>query len=190
MFRMSTVGTRRYMSPEMMRGYGYNQKTDSYSWALVFHEMISLKKPYTKYNREMHKDLVCEQLGRPYISIDFAWSAREILQRSWCDDVTERLSMAEICDELDQMIETVQHQSLPLIERSLRAVVEMADLLEYGNSKSLACIPVAVAACNNCRDHDASDLKYPSSDSSSSENVSSSKTSTSPSVSRGAIAIE
>ena len=109
MYRMSTVGTRRYMSPEMIRGRGYNQKTDSYSWALVFYEMMSLQKPYAKYNREMHKILVCEEFGRPHIGIDIPWSARDLLQRSWCDNVSDRLTMRETRDELEQMIETVKH---------------------------------------------------------------------------------
>lgn len=188
MFRMSTVGTRRYMSPEMIRGYGYNQKTDSYSWALVLYEMISLQKPYIKYNREMHKDLVCERLGRPLIYVEFPWSARKLLQRSWCDDVSDRLSTREICVELDQMIETVQQQSLPLMERSLRAVVEMAELFELGNGKGLEC--GVISACNDCRDLDSSGLKHRSTYSSSSENESSSKTSTSASTRRGVVAIE
>ncbi len=141
MYRMSTVGTRRYMSPEMIRGGGYNQKTDSYSWALVFYEMIHLEKPYLKYNRELHKVVICEEQGRPQISIDIPWSARDLLQRTWCDDVSDRLTMRETCDELEQIIETVKQQTLPLIERSLRAVVEMAELFEFGNVLSSGAIP-------------------------------------------------
>lgn len=150
MYRMSTVGTRRYMSPEMIRGRGYNQKTDCYSWALVFYEMIHLEKPYAKYNREFHKVLVCEEHGRPHISMDVPWSARDLIQRTWCDDVSDRLTMRETCNELDQIIETVQEQTLPLIERSLRAVVEMAGLFGFGNG----AIP--------CSDHDDSDQKHSS----------------------------
>lgn len=161
MYRMSTVGTRRYMSPEMIRGQGYNKKTDCYSWALVFYEMMSLRKPYAKYNREMHKILVCGELGRPHISVDIPWSARDLLQRSWCDNVSDRLTMIETCDELEQMIESVKQQTLPLIERSVRAVVEMAELFEFGNDKTLTCISGgAISACQNCEGD--SELKYPS----------------------------
>ena len=35
LYRMSTVGTRRYMSPEVISGFCYNQKTDVYSWSMV-----------------------------------------------------------------------------------------------------------------------------------------------------------
>ena len=151
---MSTVGTRRYMSPEMMSGHGYNQKTDSYSWAMVFYEMLSLQKPYAKFNRDMHKILVCQQQGRPHASNDIPWSARDLLKRSWCNDISDRPKMQEICDELEKMADTVEQQTLPLIERSLRAVLEMAELFGFGNDKALTCIASGVIPCNNDDDSD------------------------------------
>ena len=154
-YRMSTVGTRRYMSPEMMSGHGYNQKTDSYSWAMVFYETLSLQKPYAKFNRDMHKILVCEQQGRPHASMEIPWSARDLLTRSWCNDISDRPTMQEICDELEKMVDTVEQQALPLIERSLRAVLEMAELFGFGDDKALACKASAgVISCNNDDDSD------------------------------------
>jgi serine/threonine protein kinase len=153
-YRMSTVGTRRYMSPEMISGHGYNQKTDSYSWAMVFYEMLSLQKPYAKYNRDMHKILVCEQQGRPLPSMDIPWSARDLLKRSWANDISDRPTMKEICDELEKMIDTVAQQTLPLIERSLRAVLEMTELFGFGNEKALPCIASGVIPCNDDDDSD------------------------------------
>ncbi len=163
MYRMSKVGTRRYMSPEMIRGGGYNQKTDSYSWALVFYEMIHLQKPYAKYNRELHEILVCEEQGRPQISKDVPWNAQDLLRKTWCDVVFDRLSMKETCIELDQIIETVKQQTLPLIERSLRALSEMVELFEFGNDKTLACLSRAgVLPCNNFDDSEQKPLPYSS----------------------------
>jgi serine/threonine protein kinase len=40
LYRMSSVGTRRYMSPEVISGYCYNQKTDVYSWSMVRSKII------------------------------------------------------------------------------------------------------------------------------------------------------
>jgi serine/threonine protein kinase len=142
------------MSPEMMSGHGYNQKTDSYSWAMVFYEMLSLQKPYAKFNRDMHKILVCQQQGRPHASNDIPWSARDLLKRSWCNDISDRPKMQEICDELEKMVDTVEQQTLPLIERSLRAVLEMAELFGFGNDKALTCIASGVIPCNNDDDSD------------------------------------
>lgn len=132
-YRMSKVGTRRYMSPEMITGHGYNQKTDTYSWAMVLYEMLCLEKPYAKYNRKMHKILVCDEQGRPRASADIPWAARDLLKRSWCHDFSHRLTMKEVYDELGRMINIVEQQTLPLIERSLRAVLEMAKLFGFGN---------------------------------------------------------
>jgi len=135
-YRMSTVGTRRYMSPEMISGHGYNQKTDSYSWAMVFYEMLSLQKPYAKYNRELHKILVCEKQGRPHAPMDIPWSAHDLLKMSWGNDISDRPTMRETCDKLKEMIDTIEQQTLPLIERSLKAVLEMAELFGFGNDKT------------------------------------------------------
>lgn len=159
-YRMSTVGTRRYMSPEMISGHGYNQKTDTYSWAMVFYEMMSLQKPYAKYNRELHKIQVCEKQGRPHVPFDIPWSARDLLKRSWDKDISVRPTMQETCCELDQMINIVEQQTLPLIERSLRAVLEMAEVFGFGNDKTLACISIGGVNSLNIDDH--SERKYPS----------------------------
>jgi len=146
-YRMSTVGTRRYMSPEMISGNGYNQKTDSYSWAMVFYEMLSLQKPYAKCNRASHKVLVCEKQKRPHVSADIPWNARDLLKRSWGNDVSDRPTMREICNRLEQMLITVEQQNLPLIERSLRAVLEMAELFGFGSENTLSCIASGTIPC-------------------------------------------
>ncbi|OEU17206.1 kinase-like protein, partial [Fragilariopsis cylindrus CCMP1102] len=122
LYRMSSVGTRRYMSPEVISGYCYSQKTDVYSWSMMFFEILSLQKPYAKYNRSLHKILVCENKGRPYPSMDIPWNSRNLLKRGWAQNSFDRPTIKEIYDELCPMIETVEQQVLPINERSLRAV--------------------------------------------------------------------
>ena len=155
---MSVVGTRRYMSPEMISGHGYNQKTDSYSWAMVFYEILSLQKPYAKYNRKMHRILVCEQQARPHTSIEIPWNAWDLLEQSWNSDISDRMTMKEICDELNNIIDTVEQQTLPLIDRSLRAVLEMAELFGFGNDTILSCITSGAVLGND--NIDGSERKY------------------------------
>mmetsp|Transcript_51559 Transcript_51559/g.59666 ORF Transcript_51559/g.59666 Transcript_51559/m.59666 type:complete len:494 (+) Transcript_51559:135-1616(+) len=137
LYRMSTVGTRRYMSPEVISGYCYNQKTDVYSWSMVFFEMLCLKKPFAKYNRSLHKILVCENHGRPYPSMDVPWNSRDLLERAWAQNSFDRPTMKEIYDELCPMIETVEHQTLPITERSLRAVLEISELFVFDNNNRM-----------------------------------------------------
>ena len=125
---MSGVGTRRYMAPEMILGRGYNQKIDCYSWAMVFYEMLSLQKPYASYNRDVHKILVCENEDRPRPSVEVPLPARKLLQRAWAQQPWDRPSMKEICNDLEVMIESAERQALTAHERSLKVIMEMAEL--------------------------------------------------------------
>jgi len=134
LYRMSTVGTRRYMSPEVISGFCYNQKTDVYSWSMVFFEILCLQKPFAKYNRSLHKILVCENHGRPYPSMDVPWNSRDLLKRAWSQNSFDRPTMREIYDELCPMIEIVEQQALPITERSLRAVLEISELFVFDNN--------------------------------------------------------
>ena len=87
----------------------------------MFFEILSLQKPYAKYNRSLHKVLVCETKGRPYPSMDIPWNSRNLLKRAWAQNSFDRPTIKEIYDELCPMIETVEQQVLPINERSLRA---------------------------------------------------------------------
>jgi serine/threonine protein kinase len=131
---MSGVGTRRYMAPEMILGHGYNQKIDCYSWAMVFYEMLCLQKPYASYNREAHKILVCEHEDRPRPSSDVPVMARKLLEKTWAQDPGDRLSMAEIYRELENMVDSAERQAMTLPERSLKVVMEMAELFTVEDS--------------------------------------------------------
>lgn len=133
-FKMSGVGTRRYMAPEVISGQCYNQKIDCYSWAMVFFEMLSLQKPFALYNREAHRILVCENGERPYITSDIPFDAHSLLRQAWVQDPCDRLSMHQIYDELGLIIDCAERQALTPLERSLKVVMEMADLLTFDES--------------------------------------------------------
>jgi serine/threonine protein kinase len=135
-FKMSGVGTRRYMAPEVILGQRYNRKVDCYSWAMVFFEMMSLEKPFASYNRSAHRIVVCEHKERPCIPSDMPFDARSLLNRAWQQDPCDRLSAQQIYDELDHIIECAERKALTPLERSLKVVMEMADLLtleDFGN---------------------------------------------------------
>jgi hypothetical protein len=102
----------------------------------VFFEILSLQKPYTKYNRSLHKILVCENKGRPHPSMDIPYNSRDLLKRAWAQNSFDRPTMKEIYDELYPMIETVEQQVLPITERSLRAVLERSELFVFDNNNT------------------------------------------------------
>jgi serine/threonine protein kinase len=128
LFRMSGVGTRRYMAPEVIAGRDYNQKIDCYSWAMVLYEMISLEKPFASYDRDMHKTLVCDNADRPLPSLEVPLPIRNLLHRAWAQHPWDRPPMMEIYGELETLIKCVERQTLTVHERSVRVIMEMAEL--------------------------------------------------------------
>mmetsp|Transcript_1990 Transcript_1990/g.3642 ORF Transcript_1990/g.3642 Transcript_1990/m.3642 type:complete len:584 (-) Transcript_1990:176-1927(-) len=155
MFRMSGVGTRRYMSPEMIVGRGYNQKVDCYSWAMVFYEMLSLQKPYASYNREVHRILVCENKERPYPPVDISSSVRDLLQEAWAHDPCERPSMQDVYDQLGPMVESAERQAMSPHERSLKVVMEMAELLTLEDHQQTVSRCAAAGSVLGKNDYDS-----------------------------------
>lgn len=103
-FRMSGVGTRRYMAPEVFMGGHYNLKADVYSWTMVLHAMISLRKPFDMFNVEMHRLLVCEEGVRPTVSAEWPRAVRELLHRGWAHDPMRRPTMKQINSLLGRVV--------------------------------------------------------------------------------------
>ena len=144
MFRMSGVGTRRYMSPECIVGHIYNQSVDCYSWAMVFYEMLSLQKPFASYNREVHRVVVCEHQERPCLEStdeNIPRDAQLLLHRAWAQDPSDRPTMDELCrDYLRPMIDRAERLSLTPAQRGSAAIMEMSQILggleDFSVSKS------------------------------------------------------
>lgn len=109
-FHMSGVGTRRYMSPEVYLGKHYNVKADTYSWAIVFHSMITLQRPFEMYNAELHKVMVCEEGIRPTIYKEWPHPIQQLLSTGWTGQSSHRPSMKEVCTFIDGLLEEIGAQ--------------------------------------------------------------------------------
>jgi len=102
-FHMSGVGTRRYMSPEIINSSRYNAKADVYGWSMVVWEMLALERPYPTYSVEDHRVHVCQQGERPsltsydeYPSLRYVPEAvKNLLKACWTDDVSTRYTTKE-----------------------------------------------------------------------------------------------
>jgi serine/threonine protein kinase len=104
MFSMSgKCGTLRYMAPEVVLGRDYNQKADTYSWAVLFWECLSLEKPYEGMTRETYQKLVCEEFQRPNLSCALLESIKHLLSKAWAHEIWERLTMVEVCAYLERI---------------------------------------------------------------------------------------
>jgi serine/threonine protein kinase len=105
-FQMTMVGTRRYCAPELLLGQGYNTKADVYSWAVLVHEMISLKQPYSMYDKDAHEHLVCRQGVRPELKAKWPCELKDLLRDTWEASVEKRIPMTEVCHRLKEMLDS------------------------------------------------------------------------------------
>lgn len=116
-FKMSgKVGTIRYMAPEVCLYQPYGTPCDIYSWSMVAYEILSQVKPYECFTPEMYCSLVCHKHVRPTDPVARQYNAFHsesplnqtipnelfvLLDNAWCPVPTHRLSLREICAQLD-----------------------------------------------------------------------------------------
>lgn len=119
LYRMSGVGTRRYMAVEIINTGRYNRKADVYGWAMIFWEMLNLTKPFAPYSTDDHKREVCKGGERP--PIDPAWPAwvETLLRMSWEESVRCRFSMQEAYDCLRTAMEHQRDTQLTELDVTL-----------------------------------------------------------------------
>jgi len=96
------VGSPRYMSPECAKRERYNMKTDVYSYALLFHQLLTLQKPYDDLEDDEHDQLVFYQGVRPVIPVELPRKIQQLLQQSWSPRISTRPTMHTICHILKE----------------------------------------------------------------------------------------
>merc|ERR1712232_1056465 len=113
-FHMSQkVGSPRYMSPECARKEPYNLKTDVYSYGLLFHQIVTLEKPYDDILADDHNKFVFYKHVRPYIPEELPKKTKQLLFQSWARTISMRPSMKIICQVLkEQRAKIVRFGSL------------------------------------------------------------------------------
>ena len=77
----------------------YNHKSEVYSFAVVFWEMLALKRPYEGVTQETFGRIICGPDGkRP--PLDKKWPAelRTLLTRCWAPAFHERPDFGEVVD--------------------------------------------------------------------------------------------
>lgn len=103
-FLMSGVGTRRYMAPELCNTNCYNLKADCFSWSMLVVELLTLNKPYPQYSSDEHLEYVCKRGERPVLTeFGIPPVLQLLLEQSWAHDVRMRLSMKDICHQLQSL---------------------------------------------------------------------------------------
>lgn len=96
-FHMSVAGTRRYMAPEIFNTQYYNAKADVYSWAMVFYEMIALRKPVHAF-RSGQRPNISELNFLSHYEID------NLIISAWDQDASKRASIFTVCHQLKKIM--------------------------------------------------------------------------------------
>ena len=96
------TGSLRYMAPEVATmGQPYNEACDVYSFTIVLWEMLSLKRAYMTVARTQDgfMEKVYGEKVRPAIRHAWSRNLRDLLERGWAHDHTQRLT-AEQCNDI------------------------------------------------------------------------------------------
>ena len=98
-----TVGTIRYMAPEVCLNRPYGLKCDVYSWSIVSHEILTQMKPYDNMTPDMYQSAVCQQGVRPPTQ-NMPSEHAVLLTQAWRSDPSMRLPLHRILRQLDLLI--------------------------------------------------------------------------------------
>jgi serine/threonine protein kinase len=112
-FKMSGAGTFQYMAVECLNTKRYNLKADTFSFAICVFEMITLKRPFEHYTIAEHKEFVCEIGQRPSLTDhDIPSALQSLLRKAWEQDPTERLTMRQVCGQLQPIVQDLRQEQL------------------------------------------------------------------------------
>eukprot|EP00531_Pseudo-nitzschia_arenysensis_P009238 CAMPEP_0116151354 /NCGR_PEP_ID=MMETSP0329-20121206/20048_1 /TAXON_ID=697910 /ORGANISM="Pseudo-nitzschia arenysensis, Strain B593" /LENGTH=735 /DNA_ID=CAMNT_0003647953 /DNA_START=31 /DNA_END=2238 /DNA_ORIENTATION=- len=99
-----TVGTIRYMAPEVCMNRPYGIECDIYSWSIVAHEILSQAKPYGDMTPDMYQSLVCQQGVRPPPH-NLPSEYIVLLTQAWRTDPSKRMPFNRIKRQLDLFLQ-------------------------------------------------------------------------------------
>jgi serine/threonine protein kinase len=131
------TGSRRYMSPEVVRCLPYGFSADVYSFGILAWQVIALQTPFADFDADMHFDRVVSKGRRPNRSA--LHMLPKLLQKMvvdcWSADPSERPSFRQICTQIQSELvgmkegkskstSSVIDRSTHLMNRSLRSLAE------------------------------------------------------------------
>merc|ERR1711977_528583 len=124
-----TVGSPRYMSPECAKSEPHNLKADVYSYGLLFHQILTLEKPYDDISDDDHNVLVFSEGIRPHIcDLGLPKVVEEMLTNSFSPRIQDRPTMQIVCHTLAE---------------------ERPNLVQLGITANSTSSPVAAAAATS-----------------------------------------
>lgn len=102
------AGTTRYMSPEVFRCEPYGLKADVFSFAHLLWEVLSLETPYVHYTKDDYRRRVVKKGVRPIIDDSWPKEIQDLLESAWNADADKRPPMTQVCEILEEVIDTFE----------------------------------------------------------------------------------
>jgi serine/threonine protein kinase len=101
----SAKGTPLWMAPEVMMFRGFTEKCDIYSFGIVLWEILTRQEPFKEFHSfKEFRDAICKRHVRPVIPDDTLPSLRDLVERCWHPDPTQRPDFTYIVAALDDII--------------------------------------------------------------------------------------
>jgi len=98
-------GTPLWMSPEVMTGKKFNERTDVYSYGIILWQMITKKDPYVQYSDfRVFREAVVKKGERPEIPKDTLPGISKLITQCWDTDQEKRPDMKGVIFALDQIL--------------------------------------------------------------------------------------
>lgn len=98
------TGSRRYMSPEVIKSQPYGFSADVYSFGVLLWEVMALRTPFCGLSREQHETKVAQAGYRPNVPRTWTEDMRTLVSACWADEPLERWDMVRICQSLQAQI--------------------------------------------------------------------------------------
>lgn len=115
------VGSFLYMAPEIFRGDNYNEKVDTFSFAMVMHEVFTGQLARTRLlagqpNEELRYAAKVSEGFRPPIRAVFPEPFRQLLLECWAQESSSRPPMHEVVDKLKSLEPAITALDVPAIK--------------------------------------------------------------------------
>src|SRR5947209_28174 len=85
-----------YMAPELFKGGSYSQATDVYAFGMIMWEISSQERPFHDIVHDKHLALRILKELRPDITEDTPQFYKDLMQKCWHSDPTQRPTADEI----------------------------------------------------------------------------------------------
>src|SRR6266516_5415525 len=93
------MGVMTYLAPELLNSHSsYSQATDVYAFGIVMWEISSHEKPFGEVDHDLQLALSIVKGLRPEITKDTPSFYRDLMQKCWHPDPTQRPTAQEIRD--------------------------------------------------------------------------------------------